>query len=649
MTAFYTLISFAALCSVGLFIKAITKCKAAFAPLASLCFTMLYFVFFGAVNMLLVGGYLYFLLAIAIVVYFIAKKTPSAFFKEFLTPGIYFFVLSAFAMVAVFFVKQPLLTAWDDFSFWGTAAKLVSINNELYTTATIGWPWAATQKPGLIMLSYFFNFFGEYGEWRLLFAYNLLFIAIFSAVMEPLKGKWRSLAFPASLLLFFTPFVFIQYSWSDVPSLVYLTALADTPMGLLFGACLVFWFGEHQNMGAKIGLSLISLAALVYVKDTAFPLAMIAAGIMAADCLISCIKTKKICKSLATAASLLSVPVATFLSWSFYLSRALNVNSFEIGGQDNKNMFEFLVSGISELFGFGTTEKFSAIMGKMWDNIFSVKISFLGCGAVLICLFIAIFLICILCEKDKLTRARIVSSGVLMFLGFIAFYIFTGFTFVYVFKPIEAESLSSYIRYIYPYYIGWFVFALHLLFKQCLNNKAINVILARGSLFALTAVFTLSFFIVSSTKTSVIDYYDDFLIERRTSMSKAKQVQDIVKDRNAKIFFISQMDNGIRWFTYSNELLPFQLDYSFGGGTFAAPGALPEGAKYYIPLTKDEFLDYILENNCKYIFVERSNSYLSNEFGSLFSDYLTQCNLGNSAVYEVLPDENRFELKTLLR
>ena len=43
-------------------------------------------------------------------------------------------------------------------------------------------------------------------------------------------------------------------------------------------------------------------------------------------------------------------------------------------------------------------------------------------------------------------------------LGFAAYYIFIGFTYVYVFS--EAAEMTDYNRYIYPYYTGWLLAAL---------------------------------------------------------------------------------------------------------------------------------------------------------------------------------------------
>ena len=69
-----------------------------------------------------------------------------------------------------------------------------------------------------------------------------------------------------------------------------------------------------------------------------------------------------------------------------------------------------------------------------------------------------------LCGNDS-QRCKVAWFSVLSSLGFVAFYVFNIFTYVYIFKEAEASTLSNYNRYIYPYYIGWMLAALVLLGK----------------------------------------------------------------------------------------------------------------------------------------------------------------------------------------
>ena len=72
---------------------------------------------------------------------------------------------------------------------------------------------------------------------------------------------------------------------------------------------------------------------------------------------------------------------------------------------------------------------------------------------------------------DKRMRVRTAWTALWSTLGFAAFYIFTGFTYVYVFKEELAYGLGDYNRYIYPYYAGWLVFAVTMLCASLKNAK----------------------------------------------------------------------------------------------------------------------------------------------------------------------------------
>ena len=134
--------------------------------------------------------------------------------------------------------------------------------------------------------------------------------------------------------------------------------------------------------------------------------------------------------------------------------------------------------------------------------------------------------------------------------------------------------------------------------------------------------------------------------ERWAIRDEAMEVQAAVPE-DAHIFFVSQGDDGSRWFLYSYELYPWYLDYSGtdgqgGGGTFALPGALEEGTLYYHPYTAEELLDCMRQRGCDYVFVERSDDLFADGYGSLFSDGLAGCEEA-SAVYAWNEAEGQFD------
>ena len=57
------------------------------------------------------------------------------------------------------------------------------VNNDLYATAELGTPWAATQNPGLPLLSYFFQFFGDYADWKIYVGYDILYCLLYTSTL----------------------------------------------------------------------------------------------------------------------------------------------------------------------------------------------------------------------------------------------------------------------------------------------------------------------------------------------------------------------------------------------------------------------------------------------------------------------------------
>lgn len=147
-------------------------------------------------------------------------------------------------------------------------------------------------------------------------------------------------------------------------------------------------------------------------------------------------------------------------------------------------MVQMVTTGIAELLGIGRTQKFTDIMELMKSAVFQhaahdvqrwragqhagAYFQRLGLHTVLLILSIllAAFLL-----GDKRMRVRTAWTALWSTLGFAAFYIFTGFTYVYVFKEELAYGLGDYNRYIYPYYAGWLVFAVTMLCASLKNAK----------------------------------------------------------------------------------------------------------------------------------------------------------------------------------
>ena len=113
----------------------------------------------------------------------LTRKQHAGAAGKLFTPGSVLFWGLALAFTVYFFVRQPMAADFDELSLWATAVKITKVNNDLYATAELGTPWAATQNPGLPLLAYFFQFFGSYADWKIYVGYDILYFSVFAAVV----------------------------------------------------------------------------------------------------------------------------------------------------------------------------------------------------------------------------------------------------------------------------------------------------------------------------------------------------------------------------------------------------------------------------------------------------------------------------------
>ena len=649
MDLFFTLLSFAAITGIAVFISLKFNVTSALSPFISVCFAMMFLSVFGCLGFVKLGGYVYFLLALAAVITVIlgCKNNWSAV-KNVITPGFVFFTAASMFIIVLFAVKQPMYIMWDEFSFWGTSVKLVKLSGQMYATAEIGWEWAATQKPGLIMNGYLYNFFGNYAEWRACAGMDVLMFSTVSAVISMFENKDWHKAVPFAAIAFLTPFAFSLYNTITPPSSVYMSVLADIPMGMILGGVMCLYFGL-RNKKQGVAAICISLAALTFIKDTAFPLAMVAAVIICADIIFveaECDfgRIKGIAGKIINCAIIFVTPVIAFVVWTVYLGLALEIDAAgNVGGSEQLSMAGMLIEGVKQLLGIGRTEKFAQVMGKMVSNYFNVPLTVLGTGFRLTIIILAIVSVAFIASPDKKQKLRCVMYAVLSTAGFVAYYVFIGFCYVFVFKAIEATALESYERYIYPYYIGWFLTALMLVTQSITKYKQKFYGIARAMSFSILLLMVLRLSNILLVGYTFIDFDENFLMSRREQEYKSEIITEYVQNSQEKIFFIGQGDDGDRWFKYSSQLLPVQLAYSYGGGTLCLPDTeIPDDSPYYIKITPEELLEYMRENNCGYVFVELSDKYLEEGYGHMFSDSLESCNDGDSALYKINGDKFEF-------
>ena len=637
MDLLYSLVSLAALGGFAALAARRTSLPAALAPFAAVCLVMVWLSAGGMLGLLVPAGWALFVLAAiawALALAPAGAKKPLAALAE---PGFLGFFVLAALLTAFFSARQPMYTTWDEFSFWGTAAKIVKTSGGLYVNAEIGWDWVGTHRPALVVLGYFFQFFGGYAEWRVLAGYDVLLLAVFAALAAGCGKNAPRRWVPALAFGFLLPFALTLYGTVTRPVDLYASALSDIPLGLTFGGALAAYY---MNERRALWLPALALAALCLEKDTGFALALVAAGILAFDRLLGAVPEKRPAKELgllaAKAAGLFAVCGAAYLAWQQYLASASAADVSNVGGTRQMGAVEMVLTGLKELLGIGRTDRFARIMGGMVENLLSSPATLLGPFAATLALGAAMALGALVLTSSRTVRRQAAVFAVLGLAGFFAYFCFIGFTFVYVFRDEVSDGLVGFERYMYPYLLGFLLAAAALVQRAGAGERrwAKGVASTGFALFA-AGLAALVWLRVPFGLT-VFGGADAAYAQRRADQALAAEVQQAVP-RNAKLFFVSQGDDGSRWFHFSYELYPWYLDYSGetgrgGGGIFALPGALAEDTLYYHPYTAAELKACILDRGCEYVFIERSDQLFSAGYGGLFADRLAGCAAG-SAVY----------------
>lgn len=644
-------VTFAALVAMCLFLNTKTRLQPGLAPLFVLCATMVWYSVLGSVHMLIPAGVVWFAAALAACVWLWLRRKEIRW-KAFFSPAMVYFLLASLAVIVLFAVRQPIFNEWDEFSFWGIAPKVVKTENQLYTYNP-GEMRVSTFVPGLVMLDYAFQFLGaSFVPWKVYAAYDILFFAVFAAAFSMLRRRHWYIAAPASVVLTLVPYLVTVYQRGIYVQTTYMSAYSDIPMGLLFGAGLVLYFAQRQKTPILLTGAVLGVTASCLSKDMGFALCLIAAAIICFDLLfvqkedVRFVRLGGIWGKLCWCAVLVGAPLAAFFGWAVHMSVVMGTNRFEIGGSANMGMVQMVLTGLMELVGIGRTQKFTDIMQMMWDSYFNTRLTMFNLGALdsslgrvfsgsgfVMTLVILVILLAAFLLGDRRMRVRTAWVALWSTLGFAAFYIFTGFTYVYVFKQAEAYALADYNRYVYPYFAGWLVLALTMLCASLKNARPgglgmlFLLVLCGGCLWRADAFL--------QPQLTVLDYPDSHYAGRRLQMEQVAQAKQYLT-RDDRVFIVSMTQQGAGWFQLYYEFYPdVGVDYSFGAGEEFSPDivrradALPdsfteEQVEYFStqPFTPQVWCEYLEASGCTAIYLDVYSDAFAQDYGALFTDGL---------------------------
>lgn len=573
-------------------------------------------------------------------------------------------------LAGILAVSDPLFTQWDEFSFWGTAAKVVKQTDALYTAAGTNLA-ARSYPPALPVLGYAFAFASPaFRPWLLLAGYGVLSFFVFGAVLGAVKAPTifekklraapdttdgegvqrtararRTAAAFGALALVLAPFA-VESWYANQQLMAYTTAYADLMLGELCAGGIAVWYAATAAgplRGRRLAAALAAVACVTAVlgltKDVGLPLGLVIMLVCGLDCLAVSDRQTPLARRLGRAALVLAVLLAAavlaYAGWSVHLAAALGQDRSQTGGSAQLSTVGMLAAGVRELLGIGRSEKFSAVLSAMLSAFFGRRVSVFGSGLGTLAALAALLGLAYWLAGHG-ARRRVVGFAAAAGAGYLGYTFFQLLCYVYVFSDVEGRNLVSYERYMSTYYLFWLLGALCLLLLCARRARPA----APRSLLA-TAAVLLAFCCLRIRPQQTLlarpaTFWDmQTLIGQRAAQALAAAGTDDMQDE--KVFLVSQWDTGARWYAYAYALEPLALLRLPGDATVLVPGET-QPVSYADPLCLDRqsMADFLQTNGCTLLLMDVDDDDFHREFAPLFSDGLAGFERGEVSVYRIV-------------
>ena len=411
-------------------------------------------------------------------------------------------------------------------------------------------------------------------------------------------------------------------------------------------------------------------------------LSLAAAGLIAVDAWLFCDGKFKqgLARRTGFAVACFAAPMAVYYLWNVrYVGWLVSRNASEGGvGETTASMGAVVINGIKILLGRPVTgffaerePQFRQAMADMGHQFWTSdgKLSMIGQGRNVVALIAIVFVVAILAAASRRLKARIAVIGVLSGVCFLGYNLMLALSYGFIFKTFQAEQLTDYNRYIYSYYIGWFILAL-----GCLSVALLPQITVEGGADGPTAVFAATrrqphaafeLFVLALAcgmlfrqsqlilpQLSVLGFADSEFTDRRAERAEAELVCSYLAPDD-RVFYVGQGDNGEGWFSAVFDFYPILVDYSGtvttdpdtgetkmigGGGELGLPELQPgEGVKntYYHAFTAEELDSIVRGNGCTVLYIQTLDDIFVQSYADLFTDKLAAAQSGETLLYRV--------------
>ncbi|MEG1180763.1 MAG: hypothetical protein RSD39_01885, partial [Oscillospiraceae bacterium] len=619
-------ISFAAILAICIFLAVHFKMNIALTPLVTISGITIFMLAFGMMDILRVSVFLIYAFAVFCVVYLCIcrKHTVKEVASAVLQPGFLFFIATGIFFFFLLRSKNAAFLMWDEFSFWGTSAKVVFQNGQLYTLAKSSIA-GVSYPPALAIFSYYMQFLGaRFSEWMVYVAYDIMAMAALSAIFARIKWKNTVSLLIAAAFAFFGIYTF----WHCLEGLVmYATSYADFQIGFLFAGALLIWFSDDKPGFPKYIASIFALMLLPLTKDMGLVLGLVASGIMALDMVIANVypgeKVFGIQKKplrLVYPLLLMASVVAAYMLWTLHFQSVTGISRVTISyGYSALDMVR------------GLDPYFNEMLKSLWRTVGIQQLTTFGTMKVTAIVLLIVPFIFAVFSKGWRKKIRLASFSLLMLAGFVLYLVFLMYTYTSIFAHTTDYSFVSFPRYIASYSVGWLFAAIGVGFMAVAEPFFKKLQFAVAS--TVTALFLGSmvyynpapfkmYYVGSENVNLQMNEMRSYFRSDANSYLPAMNVED-------RIYFVCQgSDDGER-FVFNYAFLPAYTLKTLGGGNFISADMAKDDTRekakagmYDAVVDKSIFVKYLRENEADFLYVFRVDDYFLAQFRDMFDDGL---------------------------
>lgn len=422
------------------------------ALLAATAGTIVWGVLFGVFNLLFVGALLYYVGALAGLLFSVLyPKTRADFIHSVCSFPVLTFLFGCAFFIVLFSVKEPFYMSWDEFSHWGPFVKNAKMSNSLHIFSDKEFVHPPYYQ-GTTVLYYIGSFFShEYAEADVFAVYCVFYVACAVSILPDLK--WKNSPVLCSAFLLATPLMFVILPYAPYAA-PYTSIYLDCFVGVFFGAILTYIIQTRRENTSiwTMTVTALLLVAFFQIKDIALAFCLICMATYAVQLLMNRDAKKRPKVFLVALLLIVVLPLVSRQIWS---------TALELTGNASGQFTGISVSGLLEIIrsdraGENTwfTEVFNAFLYGLghvevvWTKI---PIPFVALIIFAISTSLGVFL----WKKERDITALV--HALLFVLYFFCYLALLLVIYLCAMSPGEAMGNASMDRYMACFLAGWCV------------------------------------------------------------------------------------------------------------------------------------------------------------------------------------------------